>query len=231
MFASTTLIAVFTLVFTMTGVYSLARLSRLLADADAAGDRPAELFHLVMSLAMIGMAVAWTGGPETASGRLQIVVFCAFTLWFAYRFTAGSASHGHLMTGHLVAMGAAMTWMVATMTVLMGHTGAGGSGHGGHHGAPSDTASVPGVDVPVPPAPGWVVAVTIAFAVLFAITGCSWAAGAVRASGPAAEPDAPGGTVATRTDLVTSARVSARLEALCHCLMSLGMAGMLVAML
>jgi hypothetical protein len=229
-FASTTLISVFTLVFAMTGVYALSRLSRLLAGADVTGDRTAELFHLVMSLAMIGMAVAWTGGPETASGRLQIVVFGAFTLWFAYRGATRSRSHGHLMTGHLVAMGVAMTWMVATMTVLMGHTG-GGSGHGGHHGAPSDTAAAPGADVPVPPAPGWVIAVTIAFAVLFAVGGCSWAVRALRAGGPAAAPGTSGGTVATRTEVVTQTRLSARLDGLCHSLMSLGMAGMLVAML
>lgn len=190
MFASTTLTAVFTLVFAMTGVYALARLSRLLSGADVTGDRPAELFHLVMSLAMIGMAVAWTSGPETASGRLQIVVFGAFTLWFAYRGATRSTSHGHLMTGHLVAMGAAMTWMVATMSLLMGPASPDGSGHS-HHGAPSDTAAAAGSDVPVPPAPGWVVAVTIAFAVLFAIAGCSWAVRAVRAGGPAAEPRHP----------------------------------------
>lgn len=230
MFASTTLISVFTLVFAMTGVYALSRLSRLLAGTDVTGDRTAELFHLVMSLAMIGMAVAWTGGPETASGRLQIVVFGAFTLWFAYRGATRSPSHGHLMTGHLVAMGVAMTWMVATMTVLMGHTG-GGSGHGGHHGAPSDTAVAPGADVPVPPAPGWVLAVTMAFAVLFAVAGCSWAVRALRSGGPAAAPGTSGGTVATRTEVVTQTRLSARLDGLCHSLMSLGMAGMLVAML
>jgi hypothetical protein len=53
-----------------------------------------------------------------------------------------------------------------------------------------------------------------------------WAARAVRAGDQGGHADA-GGTVLTRT-IVTR---SARLEAGCHVLMSLGMGGMLVAML
>jgi hypothetical protein len=224
MFDWSMLSVVFTVVFAATGLYALARLARLLAGEVAVGDRLVELFHLAMSLAMIAMAWAYTGGPETPGGRTEVVVFGAFTVWFAYRATVRDAAHSPLANGYHVAMGAAMTWMVAAMPLIMGSSHAGSSG-GGHHGGSAPVESAEPVAPPAP-APGWVVVVTIAFVVLSVAAAAWWAARAVRAGDQGGHADA-GGTVLTRTTVTRSAR----LEAGCHVLMSLGMGGMLVAML
>lgn len=225
MFDWSMLSVVFTLVFAVTGLYALARLARLLAG-EIAGDRLVELFHLAMSLAMIAMAWAYTGGPETPGGRVQVVVFAAFTAWFAYRATARDAVHSPLANGYHVAMGAAMTWMVAAMPLIMGSSHAGSSGGGGHHGG-SAPVEATGPVAPPEPAPGWVVVVTIAFALLSLAAAVWWGARAVRADDGPGGHEVADGTVLTRPTVTRSARA----EAGCHVLMSLGMGGMLVAML
>lgn len=222
MFEWSMLSVVFTVMFALTGLYALARLARLLAG-DLVGDRLVELFHLAMSLAMIAMAWAYLGGPETPGGRLQVVVFGVFTAWFAYRATVRDTAHSPLAIGYHVVMGAAMTWMVAAMSLIMGSSHAGSAGGGGHHGG-SAPVEAEGPVAPPEPAPGWVVVVTIAFAVLSVAAAGWWAARAVRAD---SHGEASGGTVRTRLTVTRSAR----LEAGCHVLMSLGMGGMLVAML
>lgn len=225
MFESSMLSVVFTVVFAATGLYALARLARLLAGEIEVGDRLVELFHLAMSLAMIAMAWAYVGGPETPGGRLEVVVFGAFTAWFAYRATRRDTAHSPLANGYHVAMGAAMTWMVAAMPLIMGSSHAGSSGGGGHHGG-SAPVEATGPVAPPEPAPGWVVVVTIAFALLSVAAAGWWGARAVRA-GDTGGDAMPSGDVLTRTTVTQSARV----EAGCHVLMSLGMGGMLVAML
>ncbi|TDV44267.1 DUF5134 domain-containing protein [Actinophytocola oryzae] len=221
MFASTALSFVFTVVFAVTGIYSLARLAAVLAGEGTPEDRLVELFHLVMSLAMVGMAWAFVGGPETTGGRAQIVFFGAFTIWFVYR----AATHSRLTNGYHFVMAAAMTWMVAAMPLMMGTSG-GSSGGGGHHGsaAPSE---MPGMDGPatVTPTPGWVTAVTIGFAVLLPAAAGWWALRVLRTD-EEARPASSGG-VATLAPAVPRVRIDVG----CHVLMSLGMAGMLVAML
>lgn len=230
MFASTALSAVFTLVFAATAVYSLVRLSRLLAGEGAPGDRLVEVFHLVMSLAMVAMTWAWTGGPATPSGVLQIVVFGGFTMWFAHRAVTRATAHGHVANGYHVAMGAAMTWMVAAMPVIMGMPAGMGSdeGHAGHHGS-GDASAMAGMDPSTAaPAPGWTVAVSVVLAVVLVVAAGWWAVRAVRADDPLPEDDlVSGGGIAT----LAPVRPTVRADAGCHLLMSLGMAGMLVAML
>lgn len=227
MFASTTLSMVFTVVYVVTGVYSLARLAQLMAEPDDDGDRLVELFHLAMSLAMIAMAWAWTGGPDTAGGMVQVVVFGAFTAWFLHSAVTRATTHGQLTNGYHVVMGAAMTWMVAAMPLMMGGSSggmdmSGHAGHAGHHAA----ATTSGTDAPatMAPAPGWVVAVTVVFVALLVAAAGWWADRAIHADDPGPQPT---GAVATRT----ATSLAIRIEPSCHLLMSLGMAGMLLAML
>jgi uncharacterized protein DUF5134 len=231
MFPSAALCVVFTLVFTVTGGYSLWRLARLLAGEGAPGDRVVELFHLVMSLGMIAMTWAWTGGPTSAGGVLQIVVFGASTVWFAYRAATRVTAHGHLANGYHLVMAAAMTWMVAAMPLMMGMSGGMEmSGHAGHHGSGEDMSGMAGMDhsAAAALAPGWVVGVSVVFVVLLLVAAGWWARRAVCADDPAPGQDVvSGGAVAIRT----ASALTVRADAGCHLLMSLGMAGMLVAML
>ena len=217
---------VFTAVFLATGVYSLVRLAELGAGGDRGDSRAAELTHLVMSLAMIAMAWAWTGGPTSPSGVLQIVVFGAATVWFALR--ALTPGHPRAVAGYHVVMNAAMVWMVAAMPQIMGMTMSGDSEGGHHHGGSASGAG--SVAIATPP---WVAAVTWLFAALLLGTAVLWALRVRRPAAPAdgvgqGPDEAPGG-VAVATRATTG--LGARLDAGCHLLMSLGMAGMLVAML
>lgn len=215
---------VFTAVFLATAVYSLVRLAELGATGDRSGSRAAELTHLVMSLAMIAMAWAWTGGPTSPSGVLQIVVFGAATVWFALR--ALTPGHPRAVAGYHVVMNAAMVWMVAAMPQIMGVSMSADSSGGHHHGDSSAAGSV-AVATPV-----WVATVTWLFAALLLGTAVLWA---LRVRRPASAdragqgPDEAAGGIAVATRPTTA--LGARLDAGCHLLMSLGMAGMLVAML
>lgn len=136
MFASHTLMVVLTIVFAATGLYSLVRFAALVSGAEADGDRVAELAHLLMSIAMIAMTWAYSGGPATGSGILQIVVFGLIGLWFLTR-VAGHG-HGRIESAYHFVMAAAMVWMVAAMPVLMSGSGevmkmsAGNGTHGDH---------------------------------------------------------------------------------------------------
>src|SRR5436309_9943445 len=71
----------FTAVFTITGVRSLVRL----LVRTPGGDRTAALSHLLMSIAMIGMAWGWSAGPGTAEGAAQVAVFGVLAVVFAVR--------------------------------------------------------------------------------------------------------------------------------------------------
>lgn len=216
---------VFTAVFLATAVYSLVRLAELGAIGDRSGSRAAELTHLVMSLAMIAMAWAWTGGPTSPSGVLQIVVFGAATVWFALR--ALTPGHPRAVAGYHVVMNAAMVWMVAAMPQIMGMSMSGDPSGGHHHGGSSSAAGSVAIATPA-----WVAAVTWLFAGLLLVTAVLWA---LRVRRPAAAdcagqgPDEIAGGVAVAARPATG--LGARLDAGCHLLMSLGMAGMLVAML
>jgi hypothetical protein len=242
-FASTVLSVVLTLVFAVTGVYSLVRLARLLADGGAGGDRLVELFHLVMSLGMIAMAWAWTGGPTTAGGVLQIVAFGAFTVWFAHRITIRASAHGRLANGYHLATGAAMTWMLAAMPLMMGAPEGmqTSSGHAGHAGSGDDMSAMAGMDhsTTATSAPAWMVVVSLIFVVLLLAAAGWWALRAVRADDPAPEQDlvsprVSGSVAVIRTSSTSTVRTPSalmvRTDAGCHMLMSLGMTVMLVAM-
>jgi hypothetical protein len=229
-FSSSALSVLLTLAFAVTGAFSLIRLAGLTAAADRPADRLVELFHLVMSLAMIGMTWAWSGGPDSRSGLLQIVVFGAFGLWFGHALIRG-LGHDPVAQGSHLTMAGATVWMIAAMPVLMGVTGSptGVGGHAGHGGHGSSGDATPTVDPgPAAAPPAVAVAVTVVFAVL--LVGFAVAA-AVRATRPGAagcpEP-APTGGVAV---LTAPTDVTTRLAPWSHALMNLAMAAMLAAML
>ena len=251
-----TLSIILTVVFTATGGYALYRLAAQASGTDAGVDRTAELAHLVMSVAMIAMVWGWTGGPATASGIVQLVVFGLFSVWFLTGAVAGSATAAppspartgcaaaaaRLRAGlHLVAA-AAMVWMVGAAPLLMGPPAPSGadSGMAGMPGMGGTATPTPGVE-PINP-PAWVVSVTVLFALLLVATAALWAryalAGAHRAEQPSAAGAEPIGLAGSRTGRHAAALATApfrvtmsRLDACCHALMGLGMAAMLAAML
>jgi uncharacterized protein DUF5134 len=110
----------FTAIFIITGLRSLARL----VARPAAGGRTAELSHLLMSVAMVGMAWEWPAGTDTLGGLAQLVVFGVLAVVFVVRLldpaegrSAGSA-YQLLMVG-------AMVWMLLAMPASHGHHGHG----------------------------------------------------------------------------------------------------------
>lgn len=217
MFPSLVLVLAFTAAFAVTGLCSLVRLYALVSDATAGGDRMAELSHLLMSIAMVGMAWGWPGGPSTAGGVVQLVVFGLLAATFAVRVLNPA---GHLWVGstyHLLLL-VAMVWMVAAMPASHGHDG---------HGAASGTAGMSGVHI-AGPAPAWMQVVTVALLLLLCATALDVVVGASRSAPvpvPAAAP------LQAESETRPGPRIDPRLDAASQVLMSGGMAGMLLAML
>jgi hypothetical protein len=260
LFASHTLMVVFTIVFAVTGLYSLVRFAALVSGASADGDRVAELAHLLMSIAMIAMTWAYSGGPDTASGVVQIVVFGLIGVWFLIRFARPGRcrgyGHGRRESAYHLVMAGAMVWMVAAMPVLMSGVGmasmsAGGGAHGDHGSmagmegmAGMSGANGPGglaAGGPMSGTPAWAVVVTLALIVLLVGAMALWSSRLFQPAKPHASAreersTAPGAdsaaAVATRHAPSGVALLTGpRRDAGCHLLMSLGMAGALLAML
>ena len=147
MIASPMLAAAFTVVFAVTGLYSLVRIAGMASGAVPDGDRVAELSHLLMSIAMIAMTGAWSGGPDSASGILQIVVFGLIGLWFLVKVAGPDDGHRRVENGYHMVMAAAMVWMVAAMPVLMGGAGMspGTSADAGEHAGHGSMAGMTGM--------------------------------------------------------------------------------------
>ncbi len=233
MFESPALSWIFSIVFLATGLYSVVRYALLTSGAERDGDRAIELSHLLMSIAMIAMAWAWTGGPGTASGILQLVVFGLFAVFFLAQAVSGG--HDTVVSVDHLLMNGAMVWMVAAMPALMGMSataggaGGGGGGHAGHGSDSGDTAAVAGMEPMATPT--WVTLVTWAFVVLLVASAVFWALRAARAdTGRAVEPAAGGGGTATVVRPGLARVTNRRVDACCHLLMSLGMGGMFLAM-
>ena len=255
LFASHSLMVVFTIVFAVTGLYSLVRFAALVSGAAADGDRVAELAHLMMSIAMIAMTWEFSGGPDTTSGILQIVVFGVLGLWFLVRIAGPDHGHGRGETAYHLVVAAAMVWMVAAMPVLMGGSGtrmdtsAGGGSHGDHGSMTGtgmtgmDSANVAGGmdtgDMGGPPA--WTRVITFVFVVLLVGAMALWSSRLFRpvtaqafppgeqSTGPVADTVAAVTTRPARSGVALA--TGPRRDAGCHLLMSLGMAGALLAML
>ena len=240
---SSTLSWTFTVVFALTGLYSSVRLSELARGVDRSGSRVAEASHLLMSLAMIAMAWGWTGDPASPTGVLQIVVFGLFGIWFLARLALPVGDHSRATEGYHLVANAAMVWMVAAMPQIMSSGAPDGAGTTGTAGMPGmGGMSGPVAAAPTPPStPSWVVAVSVVLAVLLLAGAVLWATRVVRpgAVGGCAGASVAGesvsegaaGSVALAVAPTRTRSTSARLDACCHVLMSLGMAGMLLAML
>ncbi|GAA4905436.1 uncharacterized protein DUF5134 [Actinomycetospora succinea] len=242
---SAPLAGAFTALFVLTGAYAFVRYVRITTGATHAARgsdgeaRAVELLHLLMSIAMIAMAWGWSGGPTSGSGVVQLVVFGVLTVLFG-GLAAVARDRGRAVSraAHAL-MSGAMVWMVATMPLLMGHSGddgGSGGGHAGHGG--SEAADGAAMVMPPAPAPGWVVVATVVLALLLAAAAVRWGVAVVRASTRVDVPTPPevtadGGGVSTlvATPVRTVRTRRGGLAASCHALMSLGMAAMLLAML
>jgi hypothetical protein len=249
---------VFTILFAATGLYSLVRFAALVSGAEADGDRVAELAHLLMSIAMIAMTWAFSGGPDTGSGILQIVVFGLIGLRFLTRVAGHGHGHGRIESAYHLVMAAAMVWMVAAMPVLMSGSGevmnmaapndthgdhgsmAGMDGMAGMH-ATNGSTGMAGMSAMVG-APSWARMVSVALVVLLVGAMALWASRLFRpailhpapSEVQAPDPAVPsaGAAVAVRPTTSGLTRLTGpRLDAGCHLLMNLGMAGALLAML
>ncbi|QYN38342.1 DUF5134 domain-containing protein [Pseudonocardia sp. DSM 110487] len=110
----------FTAIFTVTGLRSLARL----VARPAGGDRTAELSHLLMSVAMVGMAWGWPAGTDTAGGLAQLVVFGVLAVVFVARLL-DPAEQRPAGSAYQLLMLAAMVWMLLAMPSSHGHHGHG----------------------------------------------------------------------------------------------------------
>lgn len=97
----------FIAIFTVTGLRSLVRLFA----RPAGGDRTAETSHLLMSVAMAGMAWGWPTGSDTAVVAAQLVVFGVLAVVFVVRLLESAERPQAGSVHHLLTSGA-MLWMV-----------------------------------------------------------------------------------------------------------------------
>jgi uncharacterized protein DUF5134 len=118
MLPSLALVLAFMVVFTVTGLRALVRLF-----ARAAGDRTAEASHLLMSIAMVGMAWGWPAGADTAGGAVQLVVFGVLAVVFVVRLLEPAERQPAGSAYHLLVVGA-MVWMLLAVPTSHEHHGA-----------------------------------------------------------------------------------------------------------
>lgn len=233
MLSSLPMAVLLTALFVVTAGYALARWASLVAGtAGHPGDRVAELAHLTMSLAMIGMVWGY-GGP--VSNGAQLTLFTLLGLYFLVRVPASRRATGgpgpsHCPTPlfHLL-MCASMVWMVVAMPLLMpGQAGAGGAEMDG---MVMESAS----SGPDAAAPAWLSAiaepVTLAVTVALLVAAGFWLRRALtdRATTRPALVGAVvgGGASPTEPDAAPPSvigRLTPRWDALCHLAMCLGMA-------
>lgn len=224
------LAVVFTVLFGATAAYYLLRCTALWSVRLPGQDRAVELAHLLMSLAMIAMVWAWGG---SAARWLLVAVFGLLAAVFSAR-AAGSGGAvvptdrtTRIMFGyHALAM-AAMTWMVAAMP-LLGHDHFLDSGGSGHDHGGSGKAQV--AFAPVGEVQLGIVVVTVVLAVALVACAVAWVAAAVLSR---ATVVVRAGSAMTEVSIATAMAkyaVRNRRGSWWHALMSVGMAGMLLAM-
>ncbi|MGH3544588.1 MAG: DUF5134 domain-containing protein [Mycobacteriales bacterium] len=213
-------------------MHGLLRCSRAWSSPSRADDRPIELLHLLMSVAMIAMVPMWGG---TGAKWVQLLAFGAFCGYFAFRAAhrllgpshrRGAAAMGY----HLLAAGA-MTWMVAAMTPMTGHQWSGGSG--GHAGHAGPIGQLGGSGDATPPL--WMVVVTTALVIGLVGAALVWVR---RAANPLTQTPistivAAGGATGGEVSVKSGSRppLEAQTDYICHALMSAGMATMLLVMI
>ncbi|MDT7629872.1 MAG: hypothetical protein QOI50_1802 [Pseudonocardiales bacterium] len=261
MISSVPLSVALTVLFALSGGYSLLRWASLRAGvAGHHGDQVAELSHVLMSLGMIAMVWAYGGGTGDA---VQLIAYLALSGYFLTRLLRGRTT-GHPgcpAPGFHLLMSGSMVWMVAAMPLLMAGSVAGPSG-----GMQMDGMTMGGTDAgldarPVTATPGWAIALTWIFIAGLVLGAGFWLrralpapsgtpVAATSATATSAAPTSAATTVATTSTAVASTAVTSttvashtapanpllaaltpRADAVCHLAMSLGMAAMFLAML
>jgi hypothetical protein len=176
MFSSVPLLSGFTVVFLVTGVYSIIRLAALASGVPSAVDPAAELSHLLMSVAMLAMTWGWTGGPASPSGALQLVVFSLAGLYFLIGALFGDRAP--VTGGYHLVMALTMVWMVATAPLLMG---SGSTSARAMEDMPWIAAGGSVGAAPVDPAVrSWVLPVSLVLVALLVAAALFWAARAAK---------------------------------------------------
>jgi Domain of unknown function (DUF5134) len=204
-FSSLTVSVLLTAMFVATGGWALYRLAVRVSGRGSDVDLATELAHLLMSLAMLAMVWEWSGGPGSASGIFQLVLFGGCSLWFFTETLLGSLPSGL----HMVST-TAMVWMVVAMPQLMSRTN------------PAITVVTVLFTILLAAAAGaWI---------LHAVIKSTRAQ-----IPPDEPENSLPGTVRTAVrpadQVAVRVRVAARLGAACHAIMNLGMAAVLVGML
>jgi hypothetical protein len=186
--------------FAAAGLGSLLALGR--ASAARAADRVSDVFHVLMSVALVAMI--WRSEPALAVW-FQTGLFGCAVIWFGLASTSGTARSWpiSLPGAHHALMAGAMIWMITAMPADMRMSPAGAA----RTAMPTmSQPSMPALSHPVTPAV--VLAVSVLLAAYFALAAIPWF---VRSIGP-------------------GRRVNGRAAA-SHAAMSAGMAAMLLAML
>lgn len=205
MISSVPLSVALTVLFALSGGYSLLRWASLRAGvAGHHGDQVAELSHVLMSLGMIAMVWAYGGGTGDA---VQLIAYLALSGYFLTRLVRGRAT-GHPgcpAPGFHLLMSGSMVWMVAAMPLLMAGSVAGPSG-----GMQMDGMTMGGADTgldarPVTATPGWAIALTWVFIAGLVLGAGFWLRRALPApSGTPAAATSATATSAAPTSAATS---------------------------
>ncbi|MDT7610556.1 MAG: hypothetical protein QOG96_5059 [Pseudonocardiales bacterium] len=219
MISSVPLSVALTVLFALSGGYSLLRWASLRAGvAGHHGDQVAELSHVLMSLGMIAMVWAYGGGTGDA---VQLIAYLALSGYFLTRLLRGRAT-GHPgcpAPGFHLLMSGSMVWMVAAMPLLMAGSVAGPSG-----GMQMDGMTMGGADTgldarPVTATPGWAIALTWVFIAGLVLGAGFWlrralpapsgtSAAATSATATSAAPTVAAPTVAATSTAVASTAVT-----------------------
>ena len=207
MISSVPLSVALTVLFALSGGYSLLRWASLRAGvAGHHGDQVAELSHVLMSLGMIAMVWAYGGGTGDA---VQLIAYLALSGYFLTRLLRGRATgdSGCPAPGFHLLMSGSMVWMVAAMPLLMAGSVAGPSG-----GMQMDGMTMGGADTgldarPVTATPGWAIALTWIFIAGLVLGAGFWLRRALPApSGtPVAATSPPAASAATTSAATTVA--------------------------
>ncbi len=210
MIASLPLALALSAVLVLTGCYALVRTTATM-NGNLRSRRVAELGHLAMSVAMLGMTWTWAGPTGViVQITLSAVLAGYFLLGAVQRHRTRPRSGTHDFAHALTA--AAMVWMLAAMPLLMPTTAAASeSGHDEHG---STVAMDMGTTAA---APAWAITVTVGTCAALLATSAFWTVRALH----------------RRSASATGARslLDPRINAHCHALMGLSMTAMLLAMI